>query len=119
MAVGVCEAHIEFLVGLEISTKHVRDDEGVVVFPVEDIGEEDVFGAVGVISAPGAGPGRDGDVGAGHEAGGGRSIAGRHLAGGELEASVGWGGQSAGAGAQDGEHGDCGEWEIHGEFWKG
>ena len=67
MAVRVSEAHVELLVGLQVAAEHVGDDEGVVVFAVEEVGEEDVFVAVDVVAAVGAGPGGDGLVGAEHE----------------------------------------------------
>ena len=58
----------------------------MVVLSIEDVGEGDVFVAVGVVAALGARPGGHGHVGARHEAGGGRGVG---LAGGEVEAGGG------------------------------
>lgn len=112
MAVRVGEAHVQLLIGVHVAAEHERDDEGVVVLVVQDVGEEDVFVAVGVVAAAAARPGGYGLVRAGHEAWVGR-VVGR-LAGAEVEGEIGWGGE--GACTQDGEGGEGGEGEIHGVF---
>lgn len=89
MAVRVGEAHIQLLVVVHVAAKHERDDEGVVVFVVQHVGEEDVFDAVGVVAAAGARPRGYGLVRPGHEAYVGRVVG---LAGAEVEGEISWGG---------------------------
>lgn len=68
MPIGIGHAHVQLLVGEHVAPEHVRHHQGVVVLVVQDVGEPGALVAHGVVVAAGAGPGRDGLVGAGHEA---------------------------------------------------
>ena len=86
VAVGFEEAHVELLVEQQVALDREGDDEGVIVLAVDDVGKEDVLGAVGIVTALGARPRGQGHVSACIEAGGGGAVG---LAGGEVEAGGG------------------------------
>ena len=90
VAIRVGEAHVQPLIVVHVAAEHERDDESVVVFAVQQVGEPDVVVVVGVVAAAAARPCGKGLVRAGHEAWLGRGV-GRGLAGAKVEGEIGWG----------------------------